>query len=163
MSFTSTPGTCWPGAGLLVTGGALSALNPVYGQGITVAALQAVALRRMLAGDAAPDARRYFRQMARVIDAPRNTAVGADRGVPGVSGQRTLSARLNNAYIPRLHAAAAADQELAAAFIRVAGLADPPLAPMRPDQVARVLTAALRRQATARSAITEATLEEALK
>ncbi|HJU03430.1 MAG TPA: hypothetical protein VJ966_19735, partial [Actinomycetes bacterium] len=47
--------------------------------------------------------------------------------------------RLLNAYIARLHAAAAHDVSLASAFVRVAGLVAPPQTLLRPDVAVRVL------------------------
>lgn len=46
-----------------------------------------------------------------------------------------------NAYVERLQAAAEHDPELSKAFIRVAGLIDPPQALMRPRLMLRVLRA----------------------
>ena len=125
--------------GLLVLGDAVCAFNPIYGQGMTVAALQADALRRLLSRGRPLAWRRYFRAVADVIDVPWQIATGTDLAFPGVPGRRTAKIRLVNAYLPRLHAAAATDHTLAAAFVRVTGLLDRPEGLLRPDRVLRVL------------------------
>jgi hypothetical protein len=66
-------------------------------------------------------------------------AAGGDLVFPGVQGRRTLKVRLVSTYLTRLHAAAAHDANLATAFIRVAGLVDPPQTLLRPGIVLRVL------------------------
>jgi flavin-dependent dehydrogenase len=110
--------------GFLVIGDAVCGFNPIYGQGMTVAALQALALRDHLHQHAAPQPRRFLREIARVIDAPWEMATGADLALPGIEGHRTLRGRVAGAYIARLHAAAAHDAGLACAFVRVSGLVD---------------------------------------
>ena len=127
--------------GLLVMGDAVCSFNPIYGQGMSVAALEALALRRDLQLGAEPQPRRWFRDLARVVDVPWDIAVRGDLAVPGVQGRRTLKVRLLNAYIARLHAAAAHDVSLASAFVRVAGLVAPPHTLLRPDVGVRVLWA----------------------
>jgi 2-polyprenyl-6-methoxyphenol hydroxylase-like FAD-dependent oxidoreductase len=129
--------------GLLVLGDAACVFNPVYGQGMTVAAIEATVLGRHLA-QGTPEPRRYLRDLARAIDAPWDMSAGADLGFPGVGGRRTLKVRAANAYIPRLQAAAVTDGRLSRAFLRVAGLVDPPQALLRPHIAARVLGRAKR-------------------
>ncbi|GEL17959.1 FAD-dependent oxidoreductase [Pseudonocardia asaccharolytica] len=131
--------------GLLVTGDGLCSFNPVYGQGMTVAALEALALRRHLRRGGQPRPARFHRDAARVIDGPWSIAVGGDLAFPGVEGRRTPAVRFLNAYVARLHAAAARDGRLARAFVRVSGLVDPPQALLRPGVVVRVLQAPARR------------------
>ena len=126
-------------AGLLVTGDALSSFNPIYGQGMSVAALEALTLRRHLAPDAEPQPRRWFRDIARLVETPWQMAAGGDLLFPGVPGRRTRTMRLMGAYFTRLHAAAADDAQLAAAFVRVAGLVTPPQSLLRPGVALRVL------------------------
>ena len=126
-------------AGLLVIGDAVCSFNPVYGQGMTVAAAQAMILRRLLARHAVPDARRYFRAIAAAIDVPWDIAAGADLAFPQVPGKRPAKVRLVNAYMPWLHAAAAHDEALAASLVRVIGLKNRPEGLLRPDRVLRVL------------------------
>jgi 2-polyprenyl-6-methoxyphenol hydroxylase-like FAD-dependent oxidoreductase len=138
----------FPG-GLLVIGDAVCSFNPIYGQGMTVAAMEAVALRDLLRSGRVPAARRYFRRIAKVIDIPWDIAVGADLAYPGVPGRRTAKVRLVNAYLPRLHAAAATDGSLARAFLRVMSMVDRPETLLRPDRVLRVLWAHVSRRAPA--------------
>ena len=125
---------------LLVTGDAVCSFNPVYGQGMTVAALEALALRPLLAGGVSQP-RRYFRDIARLIDVAWDMAVGGDLAFPQVPGPRPMKVRLVNAYLARLQAAAASDASLATAFIRVVGMLDRPETLLRPDRVIRVLRA----------------------
>ena len=126
-------------AGFLVTGDALCSFNPIYAQGMTVAALEAIALRRHLQRGTEPHPRVFFRDVANVIDVPWDMSVGADLAFPDVIGTRSPKIRIANAYIPRLHAAAAHDPVLATTFIRVAALVDRPGRLMSPGTVLRVL------------------------
>jgi 2-polyprenyl-6-methoxyphenol hydroxylase-like FAD-dependent oxidoreductase len=128
-------------AGLLVVGDAVASFNPIYGQGMSVAALEALALRRHLEQGVQPQPRRLFRDLARTIDAPWEMAAGGDLTFPGVQGRRTPKTRLLGAYLARLHAAAAHDASLASAFVRVAGLVAPPQSLLYPGVALRVLRA----------------------
>lgn len=133
--------------GLIVLGDALCSLNPIYGQGMGVAAIESLTLRRHFAGGREPCPRRVLHDMARAIDAPWDMAAGGDLAFPGVQGERNAKVRLGSAYIPRLHAAAAHDARLGAAFLRVGALLDRPEMLFRPDIVLRVLRHGLRQQA----------------
>ena len=126
-------------AGLLVLGDALCSFNPIYGQGMSVAALQALVLHRQVTRGIEPQAHDWFRDVARVIDVPWDMAAGGDLVFPGVQGHRTRRVGFISAYLARLHAAATRDAGLASTFIRVAGLVEPPQSLMRPGVVARVL------------------------
>jgi 2-polyprenyl-6-methoxyphenol hydroxylase-like FAD-dependent oxidoreductase len=129
--------------GLVVMGDAVCSFNPIYGQGMSVAALEALTLRRHLERGAEPQPRRFFGDLARVVDVPWDIAVGGDLAVPGVQGRRTLKVRLVNAYIARLHGAAEHDASLAGVFVRVAGLVAPPQSLLRPNVAVRVLWGSL--------------------
>jgi 2-polyprenyl-6-methoxyphenol hydroxylase-like FAD-dependent oxidoreductase len=129
--------------GLLVLGDAVSSFNPIYGQGITVAALEALALRRHLEPGIQPQPRRFFAEVARLVDVPWDIAAGGDLAFPGVPGRRPLKVRLVSAYLTRLHAAAAHDATLASAFVRVIGMVAPPHSLLGPGVTVRVLRGTL--------------------
>ncbi|MFJ5925605.1 FAD-dependent oxidoreductase [Kitasatospora sp. NPDC092948] len=124
--------------GLLVMGDAAAVFNPVYGQGMTVASIESLVLRKHLAAGV-PRPAAFFADLAKVINGPWDMATGADLGFDGVQGRRTLKVRLGNLYIPRLQAAAVGDGSLSTAFLRAAGLVDPPQALMKPQVMSRVL------------------------
>ncbi len=133
-------------SGLLVFGDAICSFNPLYGQGMTVAALQAVALRRCLSGDADGLAVRYLRAAAKPIGVAWQLAVGGDLNIPEVEGPRSLSLRLTNKYVDRVQAAAEIDSVVATNFIRVAGFSKPPASLMYPSTIVRVAAANWRRR-----------------
>jgi len=128
-------------AGYLVIGDALCSFNPIYGQGMTAASLQALALRRLIAEhrDSPRLALRFFHAAARIIDGPWSIAVGNDLRFAEVPGRRSVRVRLINAFVRRLHVAATRDEVLGAAFIRVLNLVRPPGSLLAPGIVLRVL------------------------
>jgi hypothetical protein len=113
--------------GYLVFGDAICSFNPIYGQGMSVAALQARALAASLGTGADGLAKRFFTAAAKVVDNPWLMAVGGDLRYPGVEGPRTAMGNFVNWYLGKLHIAARKDPELTLAFHSVANLlADPP-------------------------------------
>jgi flavin-dependent dehydrogenase len=125
--------------GFLVIGDAMCSFNPIYGQGMTVAALQAMALRRSLLDGDERLARRFHMATSRIADHAWEMATGADLAVPGVEGHRTLRVRVANTYTARILAVAAHDPAAAAAFTRVVGMVDPVSSLLRPALALRVL------------------------
>ena len=125
--------------GLLVTGDAVCSFNPTYGQGMTVAAAEAVALRECLAEGERDLARRFFRAAAAPTEHAWTLSTGADLSLPHVAGRRPLRVRAVNAYLGRLRAVAEHDDAVAAAFIAVVGMRAAPPTVLRPAVAARVL------------------------
>lgn len=128
---------------LIVLGDAACSFNPVYGQGMTVAALESMALRGQLRRGF-PVASRWFAEISKIIDLAWDISAGGDLGFPEVRASRSLKVRLGNAYLTKMQAAATADGAVTRTFMRVAGLVDPPSALMKPGMIARVLRTARR-------------------
>jgi 2-polyprenyl-6-methoxyphenol hydroxylase-like FAD-dependent oxidoreductase len=127
----------FPG-GLLVIGDAVCSFNPMYGQGMSVSAVEATLLRDHLAAGE-PDWRRFFAAIKPVIDVPWQISVGADKSFPDVPGRRTALDRVMNRYIGRLHAAGERDARVSTTFVRVSNLIAPMPLLLRPDIMLRVL------------------------
>ena len=123
----------------LALGDALTSFNPIYGQGMTVAACQALALREALNGGLARVHQRFFRAAARIVDTPWQLAVGGDLAIPAVPGPRPFPVRLINAYIARLQRAAEHDVVVASAFLHVVHMLKEPPSLFAPNIVWRVL------------------------
>ena len=128
--------------GLLVFGDAICSFNPIYGQGMTVAALQAVALRNEVRRRRL-DARRFFRAAARPVGDAWDLATGSDLSLPEVPGPRSRKVRILNAYVERLLRAAEEDPTVARAFLRTIAMLDRPPSLLRPTIAARVTRAGL--------------------
>ena len=129
-------------AGLLVCGDAVASFNPTFGQGMTVAAAQAVALRACLEHGERRLASRFFAAAARPVAQAWNASTGTDLAQPGVEGRPPLTARALGPYLGRLRATAAQDPAVAEAFIAVSGMREPPSHLLRPGIVARVVRGA---------------------
>ena len=128
-------------AGFVTLGDAACSFNPVYGQGMSCAALQAQALAAVVADtgvrcDVLPA--RFNRSAARIIDDPWAIAVGADFLHPKTVGPKAPGTDLVNRYTQRLVRATHRSLPLARTFTRVVNLVEPPTALVRPSVVARV-------------------------
>jgi pimeloyl-ACP methyl ester carboxylesterase/2-polyprenyl-6-methoxyphenol hydroxylase-like FAD-dependent oxidoreductase len=125
--------------GLLVCGDAIASFNPTYGQGLSVAAAEAVALRDCLAGGERGLARRFFAATARgPLGNAWDVSTGSDLALPQVPGPRPARVRLLNRYLRRLRAAAEHDHAVAGALIAVTGLLEEPRTLLAPGIVRRV-------------------------
>jgi hypothetical protein len=130
--------------GLLVIGDALCSFNPLYGQGMSVAALEALALRECLARGERQLARRFFRAAGKIVDQAWEMAIGGDLALPEVNGHRSLVVRITNAYAERILRVAEHDPVVAATFSDVSDLVAPPHSILRPTFLWRVLRGNLR-------------------
>ncbi|CAG7648037.1 FAD-dependent monooxygenase [Actinacidiphila bryophytorum] len=116
----------WP-RGLVVTGDALCRFNPVYGHGMTVAALQAQAIGAQVAGrepaEIAERARETQRAVARCVKAAWMIATGEDCRYASTDGPRPGAlGRIQQDYLARVLAAANTDPVASAAFFAVLSL-----------------------------------------
>ena len=124
--------------GFLVFGDALCSFNPIYGQGMTVACTEALALRECLATGSQGIARRFFASASRLIDIPWQIAVGSDLQHPDVVGKRPSQVRFINWYLAKLYHAGQRDAVLATRFLEVANLMKQPTTLMEPRIALRV-------------------------
>ena len=122
--------------GFLAIGDAVCSFNPLYAQGMTVAAQQALVLRDCLPH---PDPVRFYRGVAEVVDTAWAMSTGSDLRYPGVEGPRSLRSRIIGAYSARAQVAAHRDPVVARTFMRTANLTIPPTALLAPAVVTRVL------------------------
>lgn len=123
--------------GLLITGDSICSFNPVYGQGMTVAALEAQVLGDLLRSGTQDLATRFFKQASKPIRVAWEAAVGGDLSMPPdvVAGHRPLPVRAINAYLDRYLEAAEHDDAMAWDFVKVTGLDKPARALFTPRAI----------------------------
>jgi 2-polyprenyl-6-methoxyphenol hydroxylase-like FAD-dependent oxidoreductase len=128
--------------GYLVMGDAICSFNPVYGQGMTCAALQAQALDELLAqrgGNLDGLAQAFFTRAAKIVDIPWQMAVGADFRFAGTVGEKARGVDFINAYLARVHRATHHDPVVLQEFLKVMNLVQPPASLFAPKVLLRVL------------------------
>ncbi len=127
-------------AGLVVIGDSLCSFNPLFGQGISVAALEAVALDRALAtGDLARAADTYFAAARRIVDDPWMLATLTDLIYPGVRGARPWGASMLQWYLARVLALTGANEGVYRRFLDVVHMTAPVRTLFHPAVVGVVL------------------------
>ncbi len=142
--------TSWPER-FVVVGDAACAFNPVYGQGMSVAAMTAFALKRGLeehiqrvgSADLTGFARRMQRTVAKASQGAWVIATGADARYPTTEGrQPRFVDRVMHAYLDRVIEVSMQDVTVNQAFLRVVHLLDAPAALFRPAVALRALVGA---------------------
>jgi 2-polyprenyl-6-methoxyphenol hydroxylase-like FAD-dependent oxidoreductase len=127
--------------GFLVIGDALCSFNPTYGQGMTVAEMEALILRDVTRASRPDLPARFYRAAAKAVDDAWALAVGGDLRFPEVSGPRGAADRVLGWYLDRYRTATWSDPVLARTFLRVANMLSPASALVSPGNVVRVLRA----------------------
>ena len=126
--------------GLVVTGDAIASFNPIYGQGMSVAALEALLLHHTLTTTELDGlAPRFFDRTADLVDIVWRTVVGADFQFEQTTGPKPTGAAVANWYMDRLVRRAHVDSVLSEAFARVTRLEKPPKTLLRPEIAWHVL------------------------
>lgn len=118
--------------GLLVTGDAFCCFNPIYGQGMTVAALDALALRDALASGHRDLERRFFAGAAKATQVAWNMSAGTDLALSDGSGKSNLAMRWMNLYTDRVLRCAESNVVVAEHFWKVMNLVAPPTQLLHP-------------------------------
>jgi len=125
--------------GLVVIGDAIASFNPIYGQGMSVAALEALVLHHALATGGLTDlGRRFFDRCEGILDVPWSIAVGGDFEFPQTEGSKPRGTDFLNWYLARLIRKAHTDGELTEALFRVFMMERSPTSLFRPSVVGRV-------------------------
>ncbi len=126
--------------GYLVMGDAMCSFNPVYGQGMSVSAMEAEALNECLLNKTWDNlARAFFKRGAQAIDSPWKLATGEDFRFPEVQGVKAPGTDLINRYVSAVHKVTHYDQAATRAFFQVMTLTHSPGILFRPGMVFKVL------------------------
>ncbi|MFJ9950769.1 FAD-dependent oxidoreductase [Kitasatospora sp. NPDC091207] len=139
----------WPER-LLAVGDSVCVFNPVYGQGLTVAALEARLLHRVLSarrtagGGLDGLSRGYQRRLARLLLVPWTLSSNSD--LMWNPRERPASARIAHWYNTQVFAVAVHDPRVWSRFARVANMVAPPSVLFAPSVLLKVLRAGLRRR-----------------
>ena len=127
--------------GLVVTGDAVAAFNPTFGQGMSVGAMDAEALQDEIdRGGTGPGfCARATRAIAQVVDNPWAIVTAEDLRFDGVEGQRSVGIRLTQWYMARVLRASNRDPKVYAAFLEVMNFKAPLTRLFQPGVAARAL------------------------
>lgn len=125
--------------GLVVIGDAIASFNPIYGQGMSVATLEALLLHQTLVAGGREDlALRFFNRAEKVIDNAWMLATGSDFTFSQTTGPKPRGTGLTSWYLSRLTRKAHIDTTLSSAFFRVLTMEQPPTTLLRPRNMWRV-------------------------
>jgi 2-polyprenyl-6-methoxyphenol hydroxylase-like FAD-dependent oxidoreductase len=136
-------------AGLLVVGDSLCAFNPIYGQGMTVAALQALKLNSLVRNtfrgpaDVPMLSRTAQKAMAGIAHEAWTVSATQDLRYPVTVGPK-LPIRMLHRYMDAVVLAASVDETIANTFLNVLNMLASSAALRRPQTMLRVLRGARR-------------------
>ncbi len=132
----------WPD-GLVAVGDALCAFDPVYGQGITVGAMQALALRRAVKFGLHPGkSARLQRRCASLVETAWSIAVSTDSSFPTADGEQTRMQALLGSWTDELGRLAIHGNQRANDYMsRVYNLMGSPLLLLHPALIAAAVQA----------------------
>ncbi|SRR5579883_623482 len=126
--------------GLIAIGDAVCSFNPVYGQGITTAAISALTLQDCLQKSQKGLTKRFQKQLAKVLETPWLMATGEDfRWETTEGGKPNRMTQLMHQYMDRLLQTSVNDPNIYPSFLEVMHMTKQPAALFAPNLLIRVL------------------------
>jgi 2-polyprenyl-6-methoxyphenol hydroxylase-like FAD-dependent oxidoreductase len=127
----------------IALGDALCSVDPVFGQGMAVAALSAEVLASSLASSRDP-ARAYWSRVPSAYRTAWQLSTSEDLRYPEVVGRRGLATSFSHWYTGHVHRLAAVDDDVYRRFARVMHLLESPAHLFHPSVLGKVMLSALR-------------------
>lgn len=139
-------------AGLVAVGDAVASFNPAYAQGMSVAALHAVALAGWLSepGAAEGSAYPYFRRVREVVDDAWLLSAAQDRYLPHVHAPKPFGYHVRRGLDEAVRSATITDEVVHRAFLNVINMTATPDRLRRPEILWRTGIAAMRHRSAAK-------------
>jgi 2-polyprenyl-6-methoxyphenol hydroxylase-like FAD-dependent oxidoreductase len=130
--------------GFVALGDAVCSFNPVYGQGMTAAALEVEVLNTLLYrrrghGDIIGFSRRFQKKITKIVDNFWLLAASEDFRYPETQGKRPLGVNLLNHYARRVHQLSTFDPQVTLLLYHVLQAIKSPMALFSPHILAKVL------------------------
>ena len=133
--------------GFVALGDAVCSFNPVYGQGMTAAALEADMLNTLLyqqrkshpRGDITGFSRRFQKKITTIVNTFWLLAASEDFRHPETQGKRPLGVNLLNRYARRVHELSTFDPQVTLLLYQVLQAIKPPMALFSPSILVKVL------------------------
>lgn len=127
-------------SGLLVIGDAFCRVDPVFAQGMSLAAMEAKALRELLMQelDAKKVTKRYYKKVSRIIDIPWLIALTEDFRFRTTSGSKPIGLPILQWYVKKVVAACSHNENVYTRFIQVLHLKSRPISLAHPGILAKV-------------------------
>jgi 2-polyprenyl-6-methoxyphenol hydroxylase-like FAD-dependent oxidoreductase len=133
--------------GFIAVGDAVVSFNPIYGQGMTTAAMAIELLATLLAArvDSASLSSTYHRRLAKLLAPAWTQTTTEDLRFPGTEGKRSMSHKMAYAYVDRLFVLSKTLPDVKLALFKVLGMIEPPGYLFQPKLMWRVLRTGLPR------------------
>jgi 2-polyprenyl-6-methoxyphenol hydroxylase-like FAD-dependent oxidoreductase len=128
-------------SGLLIIGDAFCRVDPVFAQGMSLAAMEAKALRELLMQGLNKKqlTKSYHKKVSRILDIPWLIALTEDFRFRTTSGRKPLGLPILQWYVKRVVAACSHNEQVYNRFIQVLHLRSHPISLAHPAILAKVL------------------------
>lgn len=127
-------------SGLLAIGDAICRIDPVFAQGISLAAMEAKALRDLLRERVNKKqlTNSYHKKVSKMIDIPWLIALTEDFRFVTTSGRKPIGLPILQWYVKKVVEACSYNEDVYTRFIQVLHLKAHPISLARPDMIAKV-------------------------
>lgn len=125
--------------GILLIGDSICRIDPVFGQGMSIAVIEALELRNLLEKNNKLDlTQKFHKRAAKIISPIWNMVITEDFRYPSVSGKKPIGLSIQQWYSKNIFLLSSRNKEVYDSFIHVMNLVKTPLALMRPGIIKKV-------------------------